>query len=151
MNGVLFACIYAVFFVLLCFNTSETKSLFDRSSIMDRKETLPPLPEMDSPPMSPRKQLRPIKAADSQNSQQGRSVDELKELIRKKLQNNYQAFEEVNFVSFCYVNAFRQPPLNLALCHCPVSWSSDLRQMLTHTASMILPAFNLRFYVDLPR
>lgn len=95
------------FFVLLCFTTSETKSLFDRSSIMDRKETLPPLPEMDSPPMSPRKQLRPIKAADSQNSQQGRSVDELKDLIRKKLQNNYQAFEEVNFVSFCYVNAFR--------------------------------------------
>ena len=73
---------------------------------MDRKETLPPLAEMDSPPMSPRKQPRPIKAADSQNSQQGRSVDELKELIRKKLQNNYQAFEEVNFVSFCYVNMF---------------------------------------------
>ena len=32
---------------------------------------------------------------DSYNSQEGRSVEELKALIKKVLQNNYQAFEEV--------------------------------------------------------
>lgn len=74
---------------------SESKSLFDRSSVLDRKETLPPLPEIDSSPMSPKKQLRPIKTMDSYNSQEGRSVEELKTLIKKVLQNNYQAFEEV--------------------------------------------------------
>ena len=64
---------------------------------MDRKEVLPPLPEIDSPPMSPKKQLRPIKTMDSYNSQEGRSVEELKVLIKKVLQSNYQAFEEVRF------------------------------------------------------
>ena len=34
---------------------------------------------------------------DSYNSQEGRSVEELKSLIKSVLQNNYQAFEEVNF------------------------------------------------------
>ncbi|XP_015764161.1 PREDICTED: EF-hand calcium-binding domain-containing protein 6-like [Acropora digitifera] len=77
------------------FDTFETKSLFDRSSLVDRKETLPPLPEIDSPPMSPRKQLRPIKTKDSYDSQDGRSVEELKSVIKKVLQNNFQAFEEV--------------------------------------------------------
>ena len=62
---------------------------------MDRKESLPPLPEIDSPPMSPKKQLRPIKTMDSYNSQEGRSVEELKSLIKSVLQDNYQAFEEV--------------------------------------------------------
>ena len=62
---------------------------------MDRKETLPPLPEVDSPPMSPKKQLRPIKTMDSYNSQDGRSVDEIRALIKNVLQNNYQAFEGV--------------------------------------------------------
>jgi len=76
------------------FDTLETKSLFDRSSLVDRKETLPPLPEIDSPPMSPRKQLRPIKTKDSYDSQDGRSVEELKSVIKKVLQNNFQAFEE---------------------------------------------------------
>lgn len=76
------------------FDTFETKSLFDRSSVMDRRDTLPPLPERDSPPMSPRKQLRPIKTMDSYNSQEGRSVEELKVIIKKVLENNYQAFEE---------------------------------------------------------
>lgn len=76
------------------FDTFETKSLFDRSSLVDRKETLPPLPEIDSPPMSPRKQLRPIKTKDSYDSQDGRSVEELKAVIKKVLQNNFQAFEE---------------------------------------------------------
>ena len=79
----------------LPFPNSETKSLFDRSSLVDRKETLPPLPEIDSPPMSPRKQLRPIKTKDSYDSQDGRSVEELKSVIKKVLQNNFQAFEEV--------------------------------------------------------
>lgn len=88
------------------FDTFETKSLFDRSSVMDRKETLPPLPEKDSPPMSPRKQLRPIKSMDSYNSQEGRSVEELKTLIKKVLQNNYQAFEEA-FYELDEVNSKR--------------------------------------------
>ena len=65
---------------------------------MDRKETLPPLPEMDSPPMSPRKSLRPIKTVDSYDSQEGRSVEELKTIIKRILQNNFQAFEEVRSV-----------------------------------------------------
>ena len=86
---------------MFCFN-SETKSLFDRSSVMDRKEALPPLPEIDSPPMSPRKQLRPIKTVDSYNSQEGRDVEELKFIIKKVLQNNYQAFEAVSFVTILY-------------------------------------------------
>ena len=63
---------------------------------MDRRDTLPPLPERDNPPMSPRKQLRPIKTMDSYNSQEGRSVEELKVIIKKVLENNYQAFEEVS-------------------------------------------------------
>lgn len=46
--------------------------------------------------MSPRKQLRPIKTMDSYNSQEGRSVEELKVIIKKVLENNYQAFEEVS-------------------------------------------------------
>ena len=45
--------------------------------------------------MSPRKQLRPIKTKDSYDSQDGRSVEELKAVIKKVLQNNFQAFEEV--------------------------------------------------------
>ena len=65
---------------------------------MDRRDTLPPLPERDSPPMSPRKQLRPIKTIDSYNSQEGRSVEELKVIIKKVLKNNYQAFEEVSWL-----------------------------------------------------
>ena len=62
---------------------------------MDRKEALPTLPEIDSPPMSPKKQFRPMKTMDSYNSQEGRSVEELKALIKSVLQHNYQAFEEV--------------------------------------------------------
>ena len=65
---------------------------------MDRRDTLPPLPERDSPPMSPRKQLRPIKTIDSYDSQEGRSVEELKVIIKKVLKNNYQAFEEVSWL-----------------------------------------------------
>ena len=72
---------------------SENKSLFDRSSTADRKEYLPPLPE--SPPLSPRKQTRPIKTVDSYDSQEGRNVQELTALIKKLLRNSYQAFEEV--------------------------------------------------------
>lgn len=86
------ACCFINYFSLFI---SETKSLFDRSSVVDRKESLPPLPEIDSPPMSPKKQLRPIKTMDSYNSQEGRGVEELRALIKKVLQNNYQAFEEV--------------------------------------------------------
>ena len=33
---------------------------------------------------------------DSYNSQEGRSVEELKVIIKKVLENNYQAFEEVS-------------------------------------------------------
>ena len=75
---------------------------------MDRKETLPPLPEIDSPPMSPRKQLRPIKTMDSYNSQEGRDVEELKLIIKKVLQNNYQAFEQVSFVTILYKRVSNQ-------------------------------------------
>ncbi|KAL9978672.1 hypothetical protein ACROYT_G016217 [Oculina patagonica] len=91
------------------FDTFETKSLFDRSSVMDRKESLPPLPEIDSPPMSPRKQLRPIKTMDSYNSQEGRSVEELKALIKKVLQSNYQAFEET-FYELDELNSKKMAP-----------------------------------------
>ena len=70
---------------------------------MDRKETLPPLPEVDSPPMSPKKQLRPIKTMDSYNSQDGRSVDEIRTLIKNVLQNNYQAFEGVRLKKNCII------------------------------------------------
>ena len=36
-----------------------------------------------------------MKTMDSYNSQEGRSVEELKALIKSVLQHNYQAFEEV--------------------------------------------------------
>lgn len=91
------------------FDTFETKSLFDRSSVVDRKESLPPLPEIDSPPMSPKKQLRPIKTMDSYNSQEGRSVEELKSLIKSVLQNNYQAFEEA-FYELDELNSKKMSP-----------------------------------------
>lgn len=67
--------------------------------------------------MSPRKQLRPIKSMDSYNSQEGRSVEELKTLIKKVLQNNYQAFEEVRLHNLLSCEGhpdkkFRFPPLD---------------------------------------
>lgn len=48
-----------------------------------------------SPPSSPRKRNRPVYTVDSYDSSDGRSVDEMKKLIKKVLTNNYQAFEEV--------------------------------------------------------
>ena len=39
---------------------------------------------------------------DSYNSQEGRSVEELKVIIKKVLENNYQAFEEVS----CLIGTF---------------------------------------------
>ena len=39
---------------------------------------------------------------DSYNSQEGRSVEELKALIKKVLQNNFQAFEEVKLAILVY-------------------------------------------------
>lgn len=91
------------------FDTFESKSLFDRSSIMDRKEALPTLPEIDSPPMSPKKQFRPMKTMDSYNSQEGRSVEELKALIKSVLQHNYQAFEEA-FYELDELNSKKMSP-----------------------------------------
>lgn len=91
------------------FDTFESKSLFDRSSIMDRREALPTLPEIDSPPMSPKKQFRPMKTMDSYNSQEGRSVDELKALIKSLLQHNYQAFEEA-FYELDELNSKKMSP-----------------------------------------
>ena len=73
----------------------DSSSLFDKSTIADRKEPLPPLPEADSPPLSPRKRVRPIKTVESFDSQEGRSVGELRVLIKRTLQENYPAFEEV--------------------------------------------------------
>ena len=73
----------------------DSSSLFDKSTIADRKEPLPPLPETDSPPLSPRKRVRPIKTVESFDSQEGRSVGELRVLIKRTLQENYPAFEEV--------------------------------------------------------
>lgn len=91
------------------FDTFESKSLFDRSSIMDRKEALPTLPEIGSPPMSPKKQFRPMKTMDSYNSQEGRSVEELKALIKSVLQHNYQAFEEA-FYELDELNSKKMSP-----------------------------------------
>lgn len=91
------------------FDTFESKSLFDRSSIMDRKEALPTLPEIDSPPMSPKKQFRPMKTMDSYSSQEGRSVEELKALIKSVLQHNYQAFEEA-FYELDELNSKKMSP-----------------------------------------
>lgn len=91
------------------FDTFESKSLFDRSSIMDRKEALPTLPEIDSPPMSPKKQFRPMKTMDSYNSQEGRNVEELKALIKSVLQHNYQAFEEA-FYELDELNSKKMSP-----------------------------------------
>lgn len=43
-----------------------------------------------------------MKTMDSYNSQEGRSVEELKALIKSVLQHNYQAFEGVRLKKIMY-------------------------------------------------
>ena len=83
---------------------SDEKSLFDKSSMAEMlREPLAPHPEL-SPPQSPRKRRsRPTKTVDSYDSQEGRSVEELKGIIKQVLLRDPQAFEQVRCSRPCSV------------------------------------------------
>ncbi|XP_032219247.2 EF-hand calcium-binding domain-containing protein 6 [Nematostella vectensis] len=89
----------------------DNNSLFDRSSVLGAPEPMPPIREKESPPGSPRKHRgpRPVKTVDSYDSQDGRSAEELKRVIKNVLVNNFQDFEQA-FYDLDELNSKRLTP-----------------------------------------
>jgi hypothetical protein len=94
-------------------------SLFDGKSTVPERKYI----SSDSPPKSPR--VRPVRSVESTVDDEGRTVEEMRRMIRKVLNDNLQQVQEVRLL-FLVDCSLKQLHQSLTIRHCFHSNSTTL-------------------------